>query len=279
MATWKTAVVQMDCRLGDTGGNGETIRTRLAEAADHGARLVVFPECAVSGYAFASKEEARRFAEPVPGHACHMVAEICRARKVWAVFGLVEVDPATDNLYNACALVGPEGFVACYRKIHLPCLGVDKFVAGGDRPFAVQDLGGLRIGMMICYDGGFPESARVLTLLGADLLVLPTNWPTGARNTIRYLVQARAMENHVYFAAANRVGEERGFRFRGESRFVDCDGELMAWCNGDREEILYATIDPENARQKREVKIPGEYEIDRVNDRRPDMYGLICKGP
>src|SRR5262249_5376315 len=149
-----------------------------------------------------------------------------------------------DRLFNACALVGPTGLVASYRKVHLPLLGVDRFATPGDRPFAVHDLGGLRVGMTICYDGSFPEASRVLTLLGADVVLLPTNWPPAARRTVQYLVQARALENHIYYAAVNRVGEERGFRFIGQSRIVDCNGDLLA-AGGEGEEMLYAELDPE----------------------------------
>lgn len=201
----------------------------------------------------------------------------CRRLGIWAIFGLLERHEKEQQLFNACALVGPEGQTVSYRKIHLPCLGVDRFTTPGDRPFAVHDLGGLRVGMTICYDGSFPESARVLTLLGADLVVLPTNWPTGARSTAKYLVQARALENHIYYAAVNRVGEERGFHFIGQSRIVDCDGELLASSDGDNEAMLIAVLDPGHARQKRIVKIPGKYEIDRLADRRPEMYGPLCE--
>src|SRR5262249_33693261 len=162
------------------------------------------------------------------------------------------------HLFNACALVGPHGVAGSYRKIHLPCLGVDRFVTPGDRPFAVHDLGGLRIGINICYDGSFPEAGRVLTLLGADLVVLPTNWPPGAAKTAEYLVPARALENHIYYLAVNRVGEERGFRFIGGSRLAGCNGDLLARAQ-EGEEILYAEIDPLQARQKRIIHIPGQY--------------------
>src|SRR5262249_55234916 len=157
----------------------------------------------------------------------------------------LERDPHSNQFFNACALIGPQGFVASYHKVHLPVLGVDRFVRRGDRPFAVHDVDDLRLGMNICYDGSFPEASRVLTLLGADLIVLPTNWPAGARSTVKYLVQARALENHIYYAAVNRIGEERGFRFIGQSRIVGCDGELLASSNSEREEIVYGEIDPE----------------------------------
>ena len=275
MATWKIAGVQMDCRLGNKEHNLDVICSRLREAAKNGARLVVFPECALTGYAFESKEEALPFAESMPGPGSEAIASECRALGVWCVFGLLEQDGA--DLFNTCALVGPQGVAAGYRKIHLPFLGVDRFTTRGNRPFVVHDLGDLRIGINICYDGSFPEAARVLTLLGADLVVLPTNWPTGAATTARYLVPARALENHIYYAAVNRVGEERGFRFIGQSRLADCDGELLVPMASDAEEILYADIDPQTARRKRIVKIPGKYEIDRVGDRRPEMYGPLCQ--
>jgi predicted amidohydrolase len=272
MPPWKIACVQIDCRLGDVAHNLQAVRAGLRDAARRGARLAVFPECALTGYCFERRDEARPFAEPAPGPATDALAAECRELGIWAVVGMLERDDAVGGLFNACAFVGPGGFVATYRKIHLPYLGVDRFTTPGDRPFAVHDLGGLRVGMHICYDGSFPESARVLTVLGADLVVLPTNWPTGAAPTIRHLTAARALENHVYYAACNRVGEERGFRFIGQSRILDCDGELQASAGADAPEIITAEIDPAVARAKRLVKIPGKYELDRVAHRRPEMY-------
>ncbi len=275
MSTWTIAGVQMDCRLGDKEHNLDTIISRLAEADGHGARLIVFPECALTGYCFESKDEAWPHGETLPGPASDAIAAECRRHEVWAVVGLLEREANSQRLFNACAFIGPEGLVAAYRKIHLPFLGVDRFTTPGDRPFAVHDLGGLRVGINICYDCSFPESSRVLTLLGADLVVLPTNWPPGARSTARCLVPARALENHIYFAAVNRVGEERGFRFIGQSRVVDYSGETLACAESEREEIVLAAIEPEKARQKRIVQIPGKYEVDRIRDRRPEMYGPI----
>jgi predicted amidohydrolase len=274
VATWKLAAVQMDCRLGEPAANLRAIRARLREAAGRGARLAVFPECALSGYCFDSKEEAWPHAEPLPGPASEAVEADCRELGVWAAFGLLERDG--PKLFNACALVGPAGLAATYRKIHLPFLGVDRFTTPGDRPFAVHDLGGLRVGMNICYDGSFPESARVLTLLGADLVVLPTNWPTGAAGTV-CLTAARCLENHIFYLAANRVGRERDFHFIGRSRILDCAGQPLAESAGDGEEVLVAEVDPAAARDKRLVRVPGKYEVNRVADRRPEMYGPLTR--
>jgi predicted amidohydrolase len=264
-------------KFADRAANLAAMRARLREAAGRGARLVLFPECALPGYCFASKAEAWEHAEPLPGPAADALAADCRELGAWVAFGLLERADA-GRLFNACALVGPDGLAASYRKVHLPCLGVDRFTTPGDRPFAVHDLGGLRLGMNVCYDGSFPEAARVLALLGADLIVLPTNWPTDARRAARYLVPARALENHLYYAAVNRVGAERGFQFIGQSRIANVNGDSLAHADHDREEILYAEIDPVEARRKRIVNVPGEYEVDRVNDRRPDLYGPITGG-
>jgi predicted amidohydrolase len=286
MSRWKIAAVQMDCAFADKARNLEAIRGRLREAAGNGAQLVVFPECALSGYCFESVEEARPHAEPIPGPSTQAIAQDCAKLGVWAVVGLLEAAAALPfprgrgvggegELFNACTSIGPTGIAANYRKIHLPFLGVDRFTTPGDQPFAVHNLGGLKIGMNICYDGSFPESARCLMLLGADLIVLPTNWPTGAIGTAKTLIPARAMENHVYYAAVNRIGTERGFKFIGMSRIVGCTGEFLAASENDEPTILYADIDPERARNKHLVNMPGKYELHRLKDRRPAMYGSI----
>jgi predicted amidohydrolase len=277
MSLWKIAVVQMDCKLGDRAHNFDTIRARLAEAATHGARLVIFPECALTGYCFENKEEAMAQGVPLPGPSTTALSHSCRQLGAFAIVGLLERDG--DRLFNASALIGPEGLVASYRKVHLPYLGVDRFTTPGDRPFAVHDLGGLRVGMSICYDGSFPETSRVLMLLGADLVVLSTNWPTGALSTVKYLVRPRALENQIYYAACNRIGEERGFRFIGCSRIVEPSGELLASSEDDAPAILYAELDPAKARNKHIVKIRGVYELHRTRDRRPNLYGPLCAPP
>jgi predicted amidohydrolase len=278
MPTWTVAGVQMDCRLADKAANLRAMADRLAAAADRGARLVVFPECALTGYGFESREQARAAAEPLPGPATDALAAACARWNVWAVFGLLESDPATGKLFNACGLVGPTGFVAGYRKAHLPCLGADRFTDPGDRPFAVHDLGGLKLGMNICFDGSFPEVSRILTLLGADLIVLPTNWATNARTMAELVSAARAWENHVYYLAVNRVGDEAGFHYIGLSSAADYLGKLLHRAPEDEEAIFTIDVDPAAARQKRVVHCHGVYEIDRVNWRRPDLYGPLVEG-
>src|SRR5262249_42309040 len=274
-STWKVAGVQVDCAFADVPRNLDTVLKGIHEAAGLGARLIVFPECVLTGYGYRSLEEARPHAQTLPGPASDAVAGECRRLGVFVVAGLLGRGE-NGEVFNACMLVGPTGYLAGYRKIHLPYMGVDRFNTRGDRPFAVQDLGGLRVGVNICYDGSFPESSRILSLLGADLVVLPTNWPTGASSNATFVSQTRALENHIYYMAVNRIGDERGFHFIGRSQIVEYTGEMMV-LGGEGDQILYADIDPDKARAKRVVKIPGEYELDRTADRRPEMYGPLCE--
>jgi predicted amidohydrolase len=151
------------------------------------------------------------------------------------------------------------------------------FVDPGDRPFAVHEVEGMRVGIHICYDGSFPETARILALLGADLVVLPTNWPTHSECAAEHMIPTRAMENTVYVMAVNRVGEESGFRFIGASSIADPSGNVLARAGAQAEETLLAEIDPLRARTKHLVRVPGRHEIDRIADRRPEFYGPLVK--
>ena len=270
---YRIAGVQLDIQIGETAANLANLQSHLRETAAAGAYLTVFPECALTGYCFEEESKAREVAEPVPGPSTKAMATLCQELNKYVVYGLIESDE--DRIYNACVLMGPEGLIGSYRKVHLPSLGLDKLVTPGDRPFAVHAAGDLKIGMHICYDGGFPEVPRVLALLGADLLVLPTNWPPGAECAAECLVAARALENHVYSAAVNRVGEERGFRFIGRSRMCDPTGATVAVSSDDEPTVLWMDVDVALARNKHLVRVPGKHEIDRFLDRRPQMYTAI----
>lgn len=271
--TIKIAGVQMEPKLGDVCRNRREIISLIEVAAGEGAKLVVFPECALTGYGFADRREALNAAEQItPGGSVGKIAEVCQRLDVHAIVGLLE--RYNSKLYNACTLVGPAGIVSTYRKVHLPYLGVDRFADPGDRPFEVVEAAGIKIGMHICYDGAFPEPARVMTLLGAELIVLPTNWPSQSATIAEHLIACRAVENVVYAMAVNRVGEERGFRFEGRSSIADPGGVTLARAGGG-DEIIYAEVEPARAQMKRIVRVEGLYELDRIKDRRPEFYGRI----
>jgi predicted amidohydrolase len=263
----------MEPKLGNVEENLDRILAGLEQAAADGAKLVVFPECALSGYGFGSREEGLAHAVASDGHEVVKVAELARRTGCGCIFGLLE--RAGSRLFNACVLVGPDGVKGTYRKVHLPFLGVDMFVDPGDLAFAVHEFAGLRIGMHICYDGAFPETARVLTLLGADVLVLPTNWPTHSECAAEHMIPTRAMENTVYVMAINRVGVESGFRFIGASSIADPSGTILARAGAETEQTLFADIDPARSRTKHLVRVPGRHEVNRIADRRPGFYGPL----
>jgi predicted amidohydrolase len=271
--TMRVAAVQMAPAFADVPANVRAILGWIGRAAEAGAQLVVFPECALTGYGFDTREEAMSHAEPIPGPALLPITFECGRLGVYAIVGMLERDG--DRLYNACALVGRGGVLGTYRKVHLPFMGVDRVADPGDRAFGVYEAAGVRVGMHICYDGAFPETGRVLSLLGADLLALPTNWPPSADCAADHLMATRAMENHVYAMAVNRVGEERGVKFIGKSSIHAPGGACLARAGGEAEELLLADVTPSLARQKRQVRVPGLHEIDRIGDRRPRFYGPI----
>ena len=271
----RIAAVQMDVTMADIAGNLLRMITKTRETRAAGAELTIFPECALTGYCFDSIDEARPYAESIPGPSVDKMVALCAELGGFVVFGLLEKEGA--RVFNALALVGPQGLIGSYRKIHLPRLGVDMYTDFGDRPFAVHEINGLRIGMNICYDGGFPESGRCLALLGADLIVLPTNWPPGAEAAADYAINTRAMENTVYYAAADRVGVERGVPFIGKSKICDPLGKTLGYADHTHEEILYADIDVSRSRNKHLIRKAGVNEVNRIADRHPEMYSKLVE--
>ncbi len=264
--------VQLAPALGDVSGNADRVTAELEDAARAGAQLVVFPEAMLSGYVFERRSEALEAAVTGDHPSLRRIAEACRDLGTWTVFGGLE--RAGDRLYNAAFLCGPDRPVAVYRKLHTLCLGVDRFTVPGDGGFAVHELPFGRVGVNICYDGTFPESARALKLLGAQLVILVTNWP----NLHLKLEQTRmrALDNHVFYLAVNRVGEERGVVFPGGSAAADPRGELLARLGEEAGRIDLA-LDLAAADRTHVVVRPGAYEFDYVADRRPDAYGPLLE--
>jgi predicted amidohydrolase len=278
MSTITLAAVQTDLAFAQPDDNRRRLGDKLQSAAAAGAQVIVFPECSVTGYCFERPSDALSVAETIPGPSTEHFAELCRQRNVHVVFGTLE--RLADDLYNACALVGPHGWIGTYRKVHLPYLGVDRFTTPGQEPFRVWETPVGRIGMNICYDLAFPEAARCLALAGAELIVLPTNWPPGAECTAEFMVPARALENHVFYLAVNRVGTENGFRFIGRSQICDVHGRLLSVAQESEEITLLAHCDLSLARNKHIIRVPELHEIHRIGDRRPELYGpLVAPNP
>jgi len=262
----RLGIAQTLPRFGERDRNiGEALASLEGETAD----LWVLPEFFATGYQFMSREEAADLAEPVPaGPTSQRLIGFCRERRCHIVAGLPEA--SGGSVYNAAILVGPDGFLSCYRKVHL--FGDEaSYFAPGDRPFAVIDIGQARVGVMICFDHLFPESARSLALQGADVIAHPANLilPDLAQQTMT----VRALENGVFTATANRVGEEARcdatLRYTGQSQIISPKGEVLVRLSPDRKEIAVVEIDPSDARQKRITS-----RNDKLADRRPDLYRL-----
>jgi predicted amidohydrolase len=275
MTTVRVAACQIDPTLGEVERNLDRIERALTDAAQAGAALVVLPEAAVTGYAFASLEEALLVARQASAIAEDRLAELAAEREVTVICGTLEAEG--DEVYNTALLLARDGRRFRYRKMHLPYLGIDRFATPGPDTPSVVEVDGVRIGVLICYDLRFPEAARNTALEGADLFALPTNWPVGVEFHPGLFAPARAAENHCYLLAADRVGTERGTTFIGRSMLVDYDGKVLARASDSDEELLLGDIDPEAARATHVRRRPGEHEWDTIADRRPGLYERLLQ--
>lgn len=209
----------------------------------------------------------------IDGPELSAVADACRSGGIVAVVGLLEA--AGDAVYNTAALVGPDGLIGAYRKQHLPCLGLDRFVTPGPSGApAVFDTPVGRVGLAICYDIRFPESARCLALAGADIILQPSVWPDTVDIIANHMVRVRAAENHVFLIAVTRGDVEGGVQYRGDSQIIDPRGEVLARA-GKGDALISADVDLAFSAQKRIVVRPGEYEVSLFQDRRPASYAGI----
>ncbi|UZE25952.1 nitrilase family protein [Pseudomonas sp. B21-056] len=267
------AALQMEPRVGCKAANLEVSLRLIDEAATRGAQIVVLPELVSSGYVFSSREEAFELAEAIPGGASIQAWEdIARQRNVYVIAGLAE--RVGHKLYNSAVMIGPEGYIGTYRKLHL--WGDEHlYFEAGDLGLPVFHTPFGRLAMIICYDGWFPEVYRLLAMQGADIVCMPTNWvpmpgqgdhPMIMANT---LTMANAHANSLNIICANRVGTERGQRFVGNSLIVGADGwPLVAPASADRQQILYADINLKASRQSRHLTTFNTV----LRDRRTDIY-------
>ena len=266
----RVAVVQTDPKFGETDANLREI-TSLAASAE--ADLYVLPELCSSGYNFVSHDEAGALAEEIPGPTYDTIAGIAREQSCYIVYGFAERSTqtagSTDRVFNSSALVGPQGLVGLYRKVHL--FAREKlFFAPGDLGFPVFDLPIGRIGMMVCFDWFFPESARALALKGAQLIAHPSNL---VMPHCPDAMVTRCLENHLFTATANRIGtEDRGgvsLTYIGNSEIVSPRGTILSRLGGNEPGITVVDIDPAEADNK---KI-NPYN-DLFEDRRVGEYGV-----
>ena len=293
------AAVQMDCRLADTAANLARIEELAVDAsarldtlsdgagprgsgpgeagaaAEAIARLILFPECATTGYFVG--ELATKLAEPADGPINLGLADLARRLGAHLAVGVLEVDG--DDVYDALALFSPsEGLLASYRKVHL--FASEKAVfAVGDQPCLVDTSFG-QVGLTICYDLMFPEYVRGLVLSGAGLIINATDWITDPWQTglgwtgqnVRSLCQVRALENGVHVAMADRVGEEAGFTSLGHSTIAGPTGAVVATLE-DGEGIVVARLEDPTEDLER-WRSYATY----LQDRQPELYQRMGVG-
>jgi predicted amidohydrolase len=271
------AAVQFDPQVGLENKDGNLKRTLelSKEAADRGATLIVLPELASTGYAFATREEAYAHAEPVPsGPTTQAWIGFARDRGVYLVAGIAESDGV--QLFDTAVLIGPEGLIGKYRKTHL--WNREKLIfTAGDLGFPVFDTRIGRIGLLICWDIWFPEAARLLAVQGADVICSVNNWvwtppplfDEAGKCMASYLTMTASHVNNVAFVAADRVGEERGGKFLGCSLITGTNGwPIGKVAPAEDETILYGDLDVVAARS---ALIWNDLN-DLARDRRTDLY-------
>lgn len=239
------------------------LRSAAADAAAQGARLLVTPEAFTSGYNVPGVAEA---AQPADGPWRAAVAAIAEETGLAILYGFPERDG--DRVHNSAQLVDRDGRVlAGHRKAHLYGEVDTRTFTPGDGGFGVVDLDGVAVGVLICYDVEFPEAVRALALAGADLVAVPTALMRPYEVVARTVVPARAYENQVYVAYANRCGSEDALTYCGESCVVGPDGADLARA-GSGEELLLADIDLARLATSRAANT-------HLGDRRPELYGAL----
>jgi 5-aminopentanamidase len=273
MATVTVAAAQVGAELDKVDDNVKRVVQKIHEAAASGVQFVVFPETILNGYLFEDAASVRRSALAIDGPEVGRLFAACKETGLVAVVGLLEA--ADDTVYNTAALIGSDGLIGTYRKQHLPCLGLDRFVSKGPSSApAVFDTPIGRVGLAICYDIRFPESARCLALAGADLIAQPSVWPDSVDIIAEHMTRVRAAENHVYLIAVSRGDVEGDIQYRGNSQIIDPRGNVLEIADkGDV--LLVADVDLGFSAQKRIVVKPGEYEVSLFEDRRPESYDRI----
>lgn len=256
------AALQMEPVSGDVAANLAKIERGLRTAAAMGARLLVAPELALTGYALGARFQT--IAEDRDGAMVTEIRRMARAFGMAVAVGFPE--RAGEAVYNSALLALPDGPCHIYRKCHLYGPKEKAAFAVSAAAPEVYDLNGMKVGMLICYDVEFPEMVRGLALAGAQLVIVPTALPAGpsARQVSRIIVPARAMENQLFIAYADLCGSENGAFYEGRSVVAAPDGEYLARAGRD-ETLLFARINP-GAYAVTEAETP------YLADRQPDVY-------
>ena len=259
------AVWQSDAPLLDVPAATAALDRAAAAAAAGGARLLVCPELTLTGYGIGAA--AHELAEHRGGPLQQAVADVARRHGLATVHSWPERDG--DAVHIAAGLVSADGeLVAAYRKSHLYGDETEVYTPGTGEP-VVAEVDGFRVGLLVCYDVEFPEQVRRVALAGADVVAVPTALMRPYDEVSDVLVRARALENQVVLAYANRCGPEADLDFCGLSRVVGADGtDLLVAGRGPGVHVVRVTA--EHLRSARERN-------HHLADRRPELYADLTR--
>lgn len=267
---FKVAAAQMDCTLGDVPANLEKMEKMCKEAAANGAQVICFPELATTGYSpVLIGTKYYEISEPIPGPSTEFLGRVAKENNIYIVTGISEQSVVPGKLYNSQICITPTGeVVSRYRKIHV--WGMEKLYwkSSTSCEYATFDLPWCKAGTMICYDTSFPETARVLALMGVNIIFDSAAWRIQEADIWDINTRARAVENHVYMVCSNRCGVEGDSTLNGESRIIGPRGNILA-STGRDEDIIYADVDIDAG-----IKENAMY-LSYMKDRRPEAYSLI----
>jgi predicted amidohydrolase len=174
-APFMAAAIQFEPTMFAKLANMLELSRLTEEAARHGARLIVLPEMATTGYCWHDRAEIASEVEPIPGPTTDHFHTLAARYECYIVVGMPEVVPATGVYYNSAALIGPTGVIGVYRKTHA-FIAEPKWAKDGDLGIPVFETELGRIAITICMDACYPEAHLVPALNGADVICFPTNW-------------------------------------------------------------------------------------------------------
>ena len=262
----KVGFIQTHPILAQPRRNIARIEELIGQAKD--AELFVLPELCHTGYRFESREQAWELSETVNNSAyLSLLCSLCAKRRLHVVTGFNERDG--EKLYNSAVLVGPNGVVGKYRKMHLFMDEKDIFEPG-NVGLPVFDIGQCRVGLLICFDWIFPEVWRILALKGADIICHPSNLVIPG--LCQKAIPVHAVCNRVFVITANRIGKERDLTFTGLSTVADPKANVLIQASPNREEVGLIEVDIALAQDKHATPRNQLFE-----DRRPSEYTRILE--
>lgn len=249
------AAVQMDCRPGGRTENLARAEALIRRAAESGACLIVLPELFHTGYRV--EEHDAELAEPVPGPVTAWMQE--QAERYGAYLAAAVMEKTGEGIYDTAVLAGPGRLLFTHRKIHLWGGETARFRKGGS--LRTVQLPFARVGLIICYEVGFPEEARALAMQGAQVILCPSAFGRARDYAWDTATKSRALENGVFLIAANRCGKEKDSEFGGLSRIVAPDTSILAGAGAAEEAVLCASVDLDAVEKQRQA-IPYLRDLD-----------------